>query len=80
MTKDHGGQNPGESYTKDLISRAYFLQSWLQISVDDKFSKSFKSHLGKDAFYNFINSLIEKSKDSSDVIKKHFNKKLVMTK
>ena len=31
-------------------------------------------------FTNFINSMIEESKYCSDVIKKHFNKELVMTK
>ena len=32
------------------------------VCVDDKFSKPFKSHLGKDAAYNFICSMIEESK------------------
>ena len=35
--------------------------------------------LGEDAVYSFI-SMIEESKYCSDVIKKHFNKELVMTK
>ena len=48
--------------------------------VDDKFSKPFKIYLGKDTVYNFINRLIEESKCCSDVMKKQFNKKIVMTK
>ena len=48
--------------------------------VDDKFSKCFKSYLGEDAVYNFINSMVVESKYYSDVMKKHFNKELVMTK
>ena len=40
----------------------------------------FKSYLGKDSVYNFINSMIKKSKCCNDVMKKHFNKELVMTK
>ena len=32
------------------------------VCVDDKFDKCFKTYLGKDAVYNFINDLIEKSK------------------
>ena len=48
--------------------------------VDDKFSKPFKTYLGKDTVYNFINRLIEESKCCSDVMKKNFNKKIVMTK
>ena len=42
--------------------------------------KSFKTYLGEDAVYNFINSMIEESKYCSDGMKKYFNKKLVMTK
>ena len=37
-------------------------------------------HLGKDAVYNFINNMVEESKYCSDVMKKHVNKELVMTK
>ena len=48
------------------------------LCVNDKFSKSFKLKLGK--FYNFINDMIEKSKYSSEVMKKHFNNELVITK
>ena len=48
--------------------------------VDDKFGKPFKSYLGEDAVYDFINSMIEQSKYCSEVMKKHFNKELVMTK
>ena len=39
------------------------------IYLNDKFSKCFKSYLGKDAIYNFINSMVEKSRYCSDVIK-----------
>ena len=39
-------------------------------------SKPFTLYLGKDAVYNFINNMI----DCRDVIRKHFNKELVMTK
>ena len=37
------------------------------VYVDDKFSKPFKSDLGEDAIYNFINSMIEENKYCSDV-------------
>ena len=50
------------------------------VCIDDKFRKPFKTYLGEDAVYNFINSLIKESKYCSGVIKKHFNKELVMTK
>ena len=50
------------------------------VCVDDKYSKPFKTYLGQDAVYNFINSMIEESKYCSEVMKKHFNKEFVMTK
>ena len=37
--------------------------------IDDKFSKPFKTDLGKDTVYNFINNMIEESKYWSDVMK-----------
>ena len=49
------------------------------ICVDDTFSKPLKSYLGEDTVYNFISSMVEKSKCFSDVMKKHFNKEPVMT-
>ena len=50
------------------------------VCVNDKFSKPSKSYLGKYVVYNFISSMIEETKYCSDLIKKHFNKELVMTK
>ena len=43
-------------------------------------SPTFKSDLGKDAVYNFINGVIKESKYCSDVMKKYFNNELAMTK
>ena len=40
----------------------------------------YASYLGKDAVCNFINSMVEKNQYCSDVMKKHFNKELVMIK
>ena len=42
-------------------------------TLDDTLSNPFKSHLGEDAVYNFINRMVEESKYCSDVTKKHFN-------
>ena len=50
------------------------------ISVNGKFSKPFKAYLCKDEIYNFMKNMIEGSKYCSDVMKKHFNKELVITK
>ena len=51
--------------------------------VDDKFTflknLSFKTYLGKNAVYSFINNMIEESKYCSEAMKKYFNKELLMT-
>ena len=78
VPEDNGKQNPKESYTN--IKNIAFGYDYKLVCVDDKFSKSFKTYLGKNAVYNFINSMIEESKYCSEVIKKHFNKEFVMTK
>ena len=50
------------------------------VCVDNKFGRPFQSNLGKDFVYNFIGSMIEQSKYCNGVMKKHFNKELVITK
>ena len=50
------------------------------VAFDVTFSKTFKSYLGEDAVYNFIINMVEESKCCSEVMKKHFNKELLMTK
>ena len=50
------------------------------VCADDKFTKPFKSYLGKDTVYNFISSMIKESEYCSDMMRKHFNKELVITK
>ena len=40
----------------------------------------FKSYLGEDAVYNFINSMVRKSKYCNDMMKKHFVKELMMAR
>ena len=42
------------------------------VCVDDKFSKPFRSYLGEDSVYNFINDMIEESKYCIEVMKKMF--------
>ena len=49
------------------------------VCFDDRYCKPFKIYLGEDAVHKFTNSRIEESKYCNDVIKKHFNKELVMT-
>ena len=80
VPKDNGKQNPNEFYTKKYQKHVTCSFGYKLVRVDDKFSKHFKSYLDKDALYNFISSMIKETKYSSDVMKKHFVKNLVMTK
>ena len=77
MPEDNGKQYPEESYTNKYKKHIACSYHYKLVCVHDKFSKPFKTYLGKYAVYNFINS---RSKYCSKVMKKHFNKKLVMTK
>ena len=76
-----------ESKIQMILKRTNILTNYAACSygnklvcVNDKFSNPFKSYLGEDAVYNFIDSILEESKYCSDMIKKHFNQKLVITK
>ena len=48
--------------------------------MDDEFSKHFKSYLGEDIVYNFINGIPKESKHPSDLMKKQLKQELVMAK
>ena len=80
VLEDNGNQNPNESYTNKYQKHIACSNGYKFVCADDKFTKPFKSYLGKDAANNFIRSMIEESKFCSDVMKKHFNRELVMTK
>ena len=78
MPENNGKQNRDESYTNKYQNNVACSCVYKLVYVDNKFSKSSKSYLGEDPVYNFINSMVEES--CSEVMKKSFNKKLVMTK
>ena len=67
-----------ESKTQNSLTQSnikkYCSYGYKLVCADDKFSKSFKRYLGRNAVYNFINSMIEESKYCSAVMKKRFNK------
>ena len=77
VPEDNGKQNPNESYTNKCQKHVACSYGYKLVCVDDSFSKPFKLYLGEDVVYNFM---IEASKYCSHVMKKHFNKELVMTK
>ena len=78
VPEDNGSHNPEESYMNKYQKHVACSYGYKFVCVEGKFSKLFKSYLGKEVVYNF--SMIEESNYCSDVMKKHFNKKLVMTK
>ena len=80
VTEDNGKQNPEESYTNKYQKHVGCSYSYKLVRFDGNFNKTFKSYLGEDAFYNAINSMIKEIKYCNEVTRKHFNKKLVMTK
>ena len=65
VPEDNGKQNPEESYTDKYQNHISCSYGYKLVCVDYKFSKSFKTYLGKDAVYNFIGE----SKCCSEVMK-----------
>ena len=80
VPEDKMEQTTNESYTNKYQKHVACSYGYKLVCVDNKLSKLFKLHLGEDAVYSFINSMVEESKYCSDVTKKHFNKDHVMTK
>ena len=80
VAQDNGNKHPEESYANKHQKHIACSYGSQLACVDDKFSKSFKIYLGEDGVWNFINNMIEESKYCTDVMKKLFNKDLMMTK
>ena len=80
MPEVNGKQNPRESYINKYEKHIACSYGYKLVCADDKFSKPFKTYLGKDPVCNFINNMIEQSKYFSAVIKEHFNKEFVVFK
>ena len=78
--EDKGKQNPFESYKSKYQKHTARTYVYKLVCGDDKFRKPLKSYLDENSVYNFIASMHEESKYSSDVMKKHFNKELEETK
>ena len=70
IPEDNIKQNPNESYTNKYQKHVACSYGYKLVCVDDKYSKPFKSYLGKDTVYNFISSIFEESKYCKDVMKK----------
>ena len=79
MSEGNGKQISEESYMNKYQKHIACSYDYKLICVDVKFGEPFKTYLGKDAVYSFIDNMIEESKYCSVVMKKYFNKELVMT-
>ena len=77
---DIGKQNLNKPYPNKYQKHVGCSYSHKLVCVDGKFSRPFKSCLGEDTVYNFLNGMVEESKRCTDIMKKHFNKEHVMTK
>ena len=73
-------ENPDQSSTNKYQNHVVCSLGYKLVCVDDKFRKPFESYLGQDAVYKFITNMAKNRKYSCHVMKKHFNKELVMTK
>ena len=60
VPEGNGKQNPEKIYTKKYQKHIACSYGYKFVCVDDKFSKPFKTYLGEDAVYNFINNMIKK--------------------
>ena len=77
LVPEHNGkQNPNEGQTNKYQKHVGCSYGYKLVYVNDKFSNSFKSYIGKDAVYNFIRIIIKENKHYSDLMKRHFSKNL----
>ena len=79
LPEDNGKQNPNESYNNKYQKHVACIYGYKLVYADDKFSKPFKPHLGEGAAYDFFSTMIEENKYFSDMMKKQFNKEVVIT-
>ena len=76
VSESIGKLNPEESYMNKYQKHIACSYGYKLVCVDDKSSNPFKTYSGKDAVYNFINSMIEEGRYCSDVIKTILTKNL----
>ena len=67
------------SYTKKYHEHVLCSYAYKVLCIDDSFSKSIIVFRGKNAAYEFIKTILEEHKYCKKIMKKHFNKNLIMT-
>ena len=68
--EDNGKQNLEAPYTNRYENHNVGCYGYKLVCDDGKFSKPFKSYLGEDIIYDFINTIVKESKYCTDVMKK----------
>ena len=67
------------SYSKKYQDHIPCIFAYKLVCVDDKFSKLIVVFRGKNAAYKFIEAIVKEYEYCKKVMKKHFNKSLIMT-
>ena len=67
------------TYTKKYHEHVPCSYAYKVVCIDDRFSKSIVVFRGKNAAYEFIKAILEEHKYCKKIMKKHFNKNLIMT-
>ena len=76
---DCGFDNDCFSYTKKYQDHIPYSFAYKVVCIDDKYSKDVVLYRGKNAVFKFIRSVFREYGYCRGVIKKHFNKNLVMS-
>ena len=80
VSENNAKQNPDEFFINKYQKHVACSYGYQLVSFNNKFCKLFNLYLGEDAIYNFVNSMTEGSKYCTDMMKKRFKKKNVMSK
>ena len=76
---DSGIHNDCFSYTAKYQDHVLCSFAYKLVCVDDKYSKDIVLYRGKNAFYKFIQSIFNEYSYCRSVVKKYFNKNLIMS-
>ena len=79
VPENNGRQNPSETYTNQYQKHVACSYGYKLVCTGNKFSKPMKPYLSEDVFDTELYYYHDQSKLCTDMIKKHFNKNLVMT-
>ena len=79
MKRTKSSDKNTSSYTEKYQDLILYSSAYKALCVDNKFSKKAVLYTGKNAAYTFIESVLEEYYYCRKIIKKHFNKNLIMS-